>query len=467
VIDSGVQYDNDFKGDAWQPDRIVAHISGVPGEEGLYMSPNNDQCATWQMGSCWYVTDQYGHGSHVAGIIAGNGTDSSGLFKGVVPKAKLINFRVADQNGMAHESGIVEALQFILELRDTYNVNTRVVNISMNSTVEASFNESPLNAALELLWFQGIVVVASAGNSGGLSYNTVNASPANDPYVITVGAVDEHGTSTRSDDTIPTWSAHGVTMDGVVKPDVYAPGRHIISVLSSKSPWASQFPDRVYGNGQYFRVSGTSMAAPMVAGAIAHFLYLNPSASPDQVKYLLMHDPQAQISSNGQSGGYLNMGEMGDEQSDWGYENQDNIPHILLRKMVVVVVGAVADMECGYPISACDLSSINWNSINWDSINWDSMNWDSINWDSINWDSMNWDSMNWDSINWNSINWNSMNWNSINWNSINWNSINWNSINWNSMNWNSLNWNSMNWNSINWDSMNWNSINWNSTFWGD
>jgi len=469
VIDSGVQYDNDFKScPYWYcKDRIAAHISGVVGEEGLYMSSNNDTCATWQMGSCWYVTDQYGHGSHVAGIIAGGGNDSGGLFKGIAPAANVINFRVSDQNGMAHESGIVEALQFIMELRDVYGIDTKVVNISINSSVEASYNESPLNAALEILWFNGIVVVASAGNSGGLDYNTINAAPANDPYVITVGAVDEHGTADRSDDTIPAWSAHGVTMDGVVKPDVYAPGRHIISVLSSMSPWATEHPDRVYGNGEYFRMSGTSMAAPMVTGVIAHMLYTNSSLTPDQIKYFLMHDQQARISSNGQEGGYLDASEYGDEPEDWGVENQDNIPHLLLRKTAFMTMRRSAFMVmrraallayyanemCGVPVEQCDMSSVNWNSVDWNSVDWNSVDWNSVNWNSVNWNSVDWNSVNWNSVDWNSVNWNSVDWNSVNWNSVNWNSVNWNSGTWDT--------------AVNWNSVNWNSVNWNSTFWGD
>jgi subtilisin family serine protease len=439
VVDSGVQYDNDFKGDDWNPDRIVAHISGVQGEEGFYMSPNNDTCSNWEMGSCWYVTDQYGHGTHVAGIIAGNGADSGGLYRGIAPKTEVVNFRVADQYGVAHESGIVEAMQYILELKKVYGYNIRVLNISINSSVEQSYHDSPLNAALEILWFNGIVVVASAGNSGGLDYNTINAAPANDPYVITVGATDEHGTADRSDDTIPTWSAHGVTMDGVVKPDVYAPGRNIISVLSSQSAWASQYPHRVYGEGEYFRMSGTSMAAPMVAGVIAHLLYINPGLRPDQVKHLVMHGVPI-LSSNGQSGAYLDAAELGDEASDWGLENQDNVPHILLAKMAMVAYWA--DDECG---DTCDWENIDWESVNWNSVDWNSVDWDSVNWNSIDWDSVNWNSVDWGSVNWNSVNWNSVNWNSVDWDSVNWNSIDWDSVNWNSVNWNSVNWNSTFW----------------------
>jgi len=345
--------------------------------------------------------------------------------------------------------------------------------------VEASYNESPLNAALEILWFNGIVVVASAGNSGGLDYNTINAAPANDPYVITVGAVDEHGTADRSDDTIPAWSAHGVTMDGVVKPDVYAPGRHIISVLSSMSPWATEHPDRVYGNGEYFRMSGTSMAAPMVTGVIAHMLYTNSSLTPDQIKYFLMHDQQARISSNGQSGGYLDASEYGDEPEDWGVENQDNIPHLLLRKTAFMTMRRSAFMVmrraallayyanemCGVPVEQCDMSSVNWNSVDWNSVDWNSVDWNSVNWNSVNWNSVDWNSVNWNSVNWNSVNWNSVNWNSVDWNSVNWNSVDWNSVDWNSVDWNSVNWNSVNWNSVNWNSVNWNSVDWNSVNW--
>jgi serine protease AprX len=269
-----------------------------------------------------------------------------------------------------------------------------------------------------------------------------------------VGATDEHGTSNRGDDTIPSWSSYGVTLDGVAKPDVYAPGRHIISTLSSISPWWCQHSERVYGDGEYFRMSGTSMAAPMVAGVAAQMLYIHPEYSPDEIKYFMMHDPQAQISSNGQSGGYLHAYEYGDEQSDYGFENQDNMPHMLLRQTAfqvmkrAAVLAYYANEMCGVPVEQCDMSSVNWASVNWASVNWASVNWASVNWASVNWASVNWASVNWASVNWASVNWASVNWASVNWASVNWASNTWDTA-------------------VNWASVNWASVNWNSTMWDD
>ena len=130
----------------------------------------------------------YGHGTHVAGIVAGNGNFSNGARTGIAPGANLVNVKVADSYGMSYGSDLVEGLQWMYDNRLTYNI--KVVNISMNSTVAESYQTSPIDAAVEILWFNGIVVVVSAGNSGpGIIF-----PPANDPFVITVGAADDMGT---------------------------------------------------------------------------------------------------------------------------------------------------------------------------------------------------------------------------------------------------------------------------------
>src|SRR5207302_1052147 len=169
------------------------------------------------------LTDQYGHGTHVAGIIGGNGSNSSGNYIGIAPKVNLVNVKVSDDTGAAAASDVVNGMQWVLNNKATYNI--RVANLSLNSSVSSSYNTDPLDAAAEVLWFNQIVVVVSAGNNG-----TANLyAPANDPFVITVGATDDRGTASISDDTMASFSAYGTTSDGFAKPDLVAPGTNIVS----------------------------------------------------------------------------------------------------------------------------------------------------------------------------------------------------------------------------------------------
>ena len=169
------------------------------------------------------TTDLFGHGTHVGGIIGGNGNQSNGARTGIAPGANLVNVKVADSNGMSYASDLVDGLQWIYDNRAAYNI--KVVNISMNSTVPESYHTSPIDAAVEILWFNGITVVVSAGNGGSGSI----FPPANDPFVITVGATDDMGTAALNDDGVASFSAYGTTEDGFAKPDLVAPGRNILS----------------------------------------------------------------------------------------------------------------------------------------------------------------------------------------------------------------------------------------------
>ena len=215
-------------------------------------------------------SDGYGHGTHVASIIGGDGSESSGKYIGVAPMVNIINVKVSNDDGSALMKDVVQGLQWVLENKDTYNI--RVVNLSLNSAVAESYNTSPLDAAVEILWFNGVVVVVSAGNKGsGAIY-----PPANDPFVITVGAVDDKGTGAITDDKLASFSAYGNSENGAVKPDLVAPGTNIIARLVNQNMGlAGSHPANKVGN-QYFRMSGTSMAAPMVSGAVALLLQDEP-----------------------------------------------------------------------------------------------------------------------------------------------------------------------------------------------
>ena len=346
IIDSGVAQDNDFTNLALNKGFNLNSITPF---------------------------DLYGHGTHIAGIVAGNGHDSNGKYMGVAPDATLIGLKVSNDLGLAFESDVVKALQWTFDNKAKYNI--RVINLSINSGVEASYHTSPLNAAAEILWFSGVVVVVSAGNSGGQNgYNTVNAPPANDPFLITVGASDEQGTSAINDDAVAAYSAYGRTKDGFLKPDIIAPGTAIYSVRAKLSPWAILYSERLAGNGQYFRLSGTSMAAPMVVGVVALMLQDEPTLTPDQVKYRFLHG----------TGRSLSVPMDGSEVS---FPYMDGVGAVNATTTDSANTGLQASQLLWSGSSPINWSSVNWNSVNWNSVNWNSVNWNSVNWNSVNWNS--------------------------------------------------------------------------------
>jgi serine protease AprX len=244
--------------------------------------------------------DKYGHGTHVAGLVAGNGSSSgtanhySATYAGMATDVNLINLRVLDKNGSGTDSQVIAALQEAITLKSKYNI--RVINMSLGRPIFESFTLDPVDQAVEAAWKAGIVVVVAAGNNGRYAptngFGTIGV-PANDPAVITVGATLTMGTSTRVDDEIASYSSKGPTaIDHIVKPDLVAPGNRLVSLRVKGSTLDKNYPqDEIAptkGTAKYFRLSGTSMATPLVSGAVALMLQQNSSLTPDQVKARLM-----------------------------------------------------------------------------------------------------------------------------------------------------------------------------------
>ena len=289
VIDSGITSSPDL------------NIPGTNNSRIVYSENFVDQSGT--------TRDQFGHGTHVAGILAGNGSaatllNSTRNVGGMAPKANLINLRVLDANGSGSDSAVIKAIARAIELRDTFNI--RVINLSVGRPVYESYTNDPLCQAVEKAWQAGIVVVVAAGNqgrnnsTGTQGYATIT-SPANDPFVITVGAMKTNATVSRADDQIASYSSKGPTLiDHIVKPDLVAPGNRVISLASMSgtifnSSNVNKVPSSYFKSTtaqsystDYVRLSGTSMAAPMVAGAAALMLQKEPGLNPDTVKARLM-----------------------------------------------------------------------------------------------------------------------------------------------------------------------------------
>lgn len=245
--------------------------------------------------------DDFGHGTHVAGIIAGTGSVSnvpgtSHLLRGIAPNANLLDLRVLDQNGSSNDSAVIAAIQTAVQMKYRYNV--RVINLSLGRPIYESCTLDPLCEAAEAAWSEGMVVVAAAGNLGRNGYATV-LSPGNSPHAITVGAMKTEGTDSRGDDLIASYSSKGPTyIDGTVKPDIVAPGNLVVSLLAPGSTLANTYPEDIVGPSyysataagpaEYLRLSGTSMATPVVSGAVALMLQKDPTLTPDTVKARLM-----------------------------------------------------------------------------------------------------------------------------------------------------------------------------------
>jgi serine protease AprX len=253
--------------------------------------------------------DLFGHGEHVAGIIASSGQTSScgnctRALKGISPGVSLINLRVLNENGVGTDSMVIAAIEKAIALKNTYNI--RVINLSLGRPVYESYTLDPLCQAVEKAWKAGIVVVVAAGNDGRdnsfgtQGYGTITA-PGNDPYVITVGGMKTGGTYSRTDDLIASYSSKGPTqVDHVVKPDVVAPGNQVVSLLASNTYLVKQYPannvpvsyyqdpNNHGASNVYYTLSGTSMASPAVSGGVADLLQAKPSLTPDQVKALIM-----------------------------------------------------------------------------------------------------------------------------------------------------------------------------------
>jgi serine protease AprX len=268
VIDSGINGDMPDFENADGSSRITANVIASPGTT--------------------HAGDKVGHGTHVAGIIAGNsfnrdlGDPARGGYVGIAPEANLVAIKVADDDGNSTVLDVISALQFAVDHQDELNI--RVINLSVSADTPASYLDDPLDAAVEFAWHAGIVVVAAAGNRGDVA-DAVRFAPGNDPYVISVGATDETNSFDPSDDTVAPFSSRGITQDGVAKPDVVAPGVRIVAPLAIGSGFETLCPQCIVGN--YLRIGGTSAAAPIVSGAAALLLQARPELNPDEVKALL------------------------------------------------------------------------------------------------------------------------------------------------------------------------------------
>jgi serine protease AprX len=363
IVDSGIDKNRlDFEG------RVVE-------EKVITTLPNNS------------AGDGRGHGTFVAGVAAGNAPGMAGAS----PTSDIISLDVMDDTGMARTSDVIAAAEWIYQNRKARNI--RVANFSLHATNPSNFTRDPLDKAVEKLWFGGVVVVAASGNygmSGGPS--GVKYAPGNDPFVITVGAIDLEGSVQPARHDVPNWSAYGYTYDGFRKPEVAAAGRYMVGPVPALATLKKDKPENVLTS-TTMRLSGTSFAAPIVAGAAAQILARHPDWTPDQVKGALMltarHVPDA---DPGQAG----VGEINAQRAT-NRPNPPN-PNAALNRFV-------KSTSSGSGSETITFDAASWESTAKGSVSWDSVSWSDVSWTDASWQSVSWSDASWQSVSWTDVSW--------------------------------------------------------------
>jgi serine protease AprX len=343
--------------------------------------------------------DDRGHGTFVAGIAAG----SAAGYAGASPTSRILPIRVMDQNGVALTSDVIQACQWIMANKAAYNI--RVANFSLHSGTATHFYFDPLDRAVEKLWFNGVTVVAAAGNYGSATGPSgVHYSPGNDPFVITVGAVDVGTSSYRYDDSVAPWSAYGATEDGFAKPELGAPGRYMIGPVSANATLALQRPDHIVAAG-YMQLSGTSFAAPVVAGAAAQILARHPGWTPDQVKGALMLTAKpVPLAAPNASG----VGEIAASAAA-ALSSAPN-PNVALERFITT------DAASG---------SVTFNAASWADLAHSDASWNDASWADASWNDASWNDASWADASWNDASWNDASWADASWADASWADASW------------------------------------------
>ena len=346
--------------------------------------------------------DTYGHGTHMAGIIAGldNGVTSisssdSSDFMGMAPNAQIVSLKVANALGQTTVAQVLMAISWVVGHQNSMNIG--VLNLSYGTDSNNSYVMDPLAYAAEQAWLSGIVVVVAAGNEG--NYSDGLTDPAIDPYVIAVGAADTENTMAVSNDQPASFTSEG---DGTRNPDLAAPGTHIVSLRDPNSFIDDTFGASATVDGRFFLGSGTSQAAAIVSGAAALLLSQRPSLTPDQVKALLVdntatiHGPQTLIGS-----GELDLA-------------------AVLNAPTPNAVQNFPKSNGGFSNGSMRGYGASWSGASWSGASWSSASWYGASWSGASWSGASWSGASWSGASWSGASWSGASWSGSSWSDASW-----------------------------------------------
>ena len=387
--------------------------------------------------------DGYGHGTFVAGLVAGSGASSGGAYAGVAPAASVLDVRVAGDDGSSSLTSVLKGLQVVAA-----HPEVDVVNLSLSSDSPLPYQLDPLTQALEALWRKGIVVVVPAGNDGADGKGSVT-SPGTDPTLLTVGGLDEHGTAGHKDDDVAVWSGQGPAPQGVQKPDLVAPGAHVVSTAAVGSVVWNGNPSARVGEG-YFKGSGTSFSTAVVSGAAAALLQKR-SLTPDQVKGLVTgtaYDVDGKKRATG-AGGLDLAAALAKKApkaapaasswaaSTWAASSWAAVIDALDSGDVAAVDAAWAKLSP----EARQWAARQWADLDPEARQWAARQWaGNEDWAARQWAARQWAARQWADSDWSARQWSARQWSARQWSDVDWTARQWSARQWSARQWSATDW---------------------------
>lgn len=411
--------------------------------------------------------DTFGHGTHMASLIAGRDPIFDGTtdwykpargFLGAAPDARILNMKVATANGAVDVSQVIAAIDWVVQHRNTDGLNVRVINLSFGTDSAQSYGVDPLAFAVEVAWRKGIVVVAASGN-GGLGDTTLN-NPAYDPFVIAASATDTSGDGQETY-TTPTWQTRGDL--ATRSPDITAPGKSVVGLRVPGSAADQEFPSARVGDSRFFRGSGSSQATALVSGAAAVLLSQRPELTPDQVKMILKGTatPLRYADPVAQGSGLVNM------------KNAilAPTPPAMLATQTWTAstgLGTLEGSRGDYHIESDgtalegeqDIFGKAWDGSSWTTAAAAGSSWTGGDWNGSSWTGSSWTGSSWTGSSWTGSSWTGSSWTGSSWTGSTWTGSSWTGSSWTGSSWTGSSWTGSSWTRSSWTRSSWTRSSW-------
>jgi serine protease AprX len=420
--------------------------------------------------------DTFGHGTHLAGIMAGRDdavsvvqTGDQTNFLGMAPGAGVVNVKVADYEGSTDVSQVIAAIDWVVQHRNDNGLNIRVLNLSFGTDGTQDYLLDPLAFAVEQAWNAGIVVVVASGNDGN---RTALRNPAYDPFVIAVGASEGNLTYGAADDTIPEFTNCGNRKRSI---DLLAPGKSIVSLRNPGSSADVENPNAVVED-RFFLGSGTSQAAAIVSGAAALIIEQRPGITPDELKALLIDTaqdfPDAPRYCDGAGLVDLKVArntptpsatQTHDPSAGSGsLEDARGSHHVYEEVTVEITEGKGKNrttttgtdylpLEGEQDIFGTAWDGVSWSTASAQGVSWSGGDWNGVTWSGVSWSGLSWSGVSWSGVSWSGVTWSGVSWSDYDWSGLSWSGLSWSGLSWSGVSWSGVSWSGLSWSGVSWD----------------